>query len=41
MAAICLDGEYWESYNPGLDELLSIVDETERLARTKRDLGDC
>ena len=41
LAAICLDGEYWESYNPGLDELLSIVDETERLARTKRDLGDC
>jgi hypothetical protein len=41
LAAICLHGEYWESYNPGLDELLSILDETESLARTKRDLGDC
>ena len=41
LTAICLDGEYWEWDTPGLDELLSIVDETERIARTKRDLGDC
>ncbi len=41
LAAICLNGEYWESDNPGLEELLAIVDETDRLARTKHDLGDC
>ncbi len=41
LAVTCLDGEYSESNNPGLDELLSIVDETERLARTKRNLGNC
>lgn len=40
-AAICLDGTLSESENPGLNELLSIVDETERLARTTRDLGNC
>ena len=41
LAAICLDGDYSESGNPGLNELLSIVDETEKLAREKRDLGNC
>ena len=41
LAAICLDGEYSESGNPGLNELLRIVDETERLAWEKRDLGNC
>jgi hypothetical protein len=38
---ICLDGEYSEADNPGLEELLSIVDETEKLAKKKRNLGDC
>lgn len=38
---ICLDGEYSEAANPGFEELLSIVDETERRAQTKRNLGDC
>jgi hypothetical protein len=41
LAAICLDGEYSESHNPGLGELLSIVDEAERLARMKSDPGAC
>ena len=41
LAEICLDGERSEVINPALDELLSVVDETERLARTKRELGYC
>jgi hypothetical protein len=41
LAEICLDGERSEVINPALEELLSVVDETERLARTKRELGDC
>jgi hypothetical protein len=41
LAVTCLDGEYSESNNPGINELLSIVDEAEKLARTKRDLGNC
>jgi hypothetical protein len=39
LAEICLDGERSEVINPALDELLSVVDETKRLARTKRELG--
>lgn len=41
LASICLDGEYYESDNPGLDELLSVVDEAGRLAQTKDELGNC
>jgi hypothetical protein len=41
LAEICLDGERSEVINPAPDELLSVVDETERLARTKRELGYC
>ena len=41
LAEICLDGERSEVINPALDELLSVVDETKRLDRTKRELGYC
>ena len=41
LAEICLDGERSEVLNPTLEELLSVEDETERLARTERELGDC
>ena len=41
LAEICLDGERSEVINPALEELLSVVDETEKLARTRRELGDC
>jgi hypothetical protein len=41
LATICLNGEYLESTNPGLAELLSVVDETERVARMKTHLGNC
>ncbi len=41
LAEICLDGEHSKAINPALEELLSVVDETEKLARTKRELGDC
>lgn len=39
--AICLDGEYSENANPEFAELLSVVDETERLSQTKAELGGC
>ncbi len=32
---ICVGGRCWESLNPSLSELLSVVDETEDLATTK------
>jgi hypothetical protein len=38
---ICLDGELSESENLELNELLSIMDEAERLTRTRRSLGNC
>ncbi len=41
LAEICVDGERSEAVNPALQDLLSVLDETERLARTKRKLGDC
>jgi hypothetical protein len=41
LAEICLDGERSEVINPALEELLSVVDETEKLTRTRRELGDC
>jgi hypothetical protein len=37
-AELWLDGEYSEMDDPGLDELLRIVDEAERLVRTKANL---
>lgn len=40
-AEICVNGQHSETINPALEELLSVLDETERLARTKRKLGDC
>ncbi len=40
-AEICLDGQTFELANPALEELLWAVDETERLARTKHNLGNC
>ena len=40
-AEICVDGERSETPNPALGELLRVVDETERLARTKQYLGNC
>ena len=38
---ICLDGETTGLVNPGLEELLRIIDETEELVWTGRDLGGC
>jgi hypothetical protein len=40
-AEICVDGEHSQIPNPALEELLRVVDETERLARTKQYLGNC
>jgi hypothetical protein len=40
-AEICLDGQRLEAFNPALEKLLSVLDETERLTRTSRELGDC
>lgn len=39
--AICLDGGYSKDANPELAELLSVVDETERLSQVKAELGGC
>jgi hypothetical protein len=41
LAKICLDGEHSETTNPTLEELLWVLDETERLVRTKQYLGNC
>jgi hypothetical protein len=38
---VCLDGRRWELDNPTMGELLAIIDETERLVRTGRDLEGC
>ena len=40
-ARICLAGRRWELETVGLDDLLSIVDETEKLVRTGGELGNC
>jgi hypothetical protein len=37
----CLQGVRSRRTNPGLDELLSLVDEVERLVRIGRELGGC
>jgi hypothetical protein len=41
LAEICVDGQRSEAVNPALEDLLSVLDETEKLARMKRELGDC
>jgi hypothetical protein len=38
---ICLDGETSGLVNPGLEELLRIIDQTEELMWTGRNLGGC
>ncbi len=40
-ARVCLAGRTWELEEVELPDLLSIVDEVEELARTRRDLGNC
>ena len=40
-ARICLAGRRWELETVDLDDLVSLVDETEELARTTRELGNC
>ena len=37
-ARVCLGGRRWELEEVGLDDLLSLVDETEELSRTTREL---
>lgn len=41
LAEICLDRQRSQVANPALEELLRVVDETERLTRTKQYLGNC
>jgi hypothetical protein len=41
LAKLCLDGVYSEVENPGLAELLRVVDETERLLGTRGELKRC
>ncbi len=40
-ARICLAGRRWEMEEVELDDLLSLVDRTEELARTTREPGKC
>ena len=40
-AKICLGGRWHELEEVELSDLLSVVDETEELARTTRELGNC
>jgi hypothetical protein len=37
----CLGGRRWVCENPSLNDLLAVIDETEELLRTRRDLGGC
>jgi len=37
----CLSGQRWEAENPGVEEVLEIIGETERLLREGQDLGGC
>jgi hypothetical protein len=37
----CLAGQRWGAENPGLEEVLAFIDETERLLRTGRALEGC
>jgi hypothetical protein len=38
---LCIEGEYSRIPNPTLNELLLAIDEAEKLARTKEELGNC
>jgi hypothetical protein len=38
---VCIDGRRQGLENPGLEETLAIIDETEELVREGRDLGGC
>jgi hypothetical protein len=40
-ARVCLAGRTWELEEVELSDLLSIVDRTEELSRTTRELGNC
>jgi hypothetical protein len=40
-ARVCLGGRQWELEEVDLEDLLSLVDQTEALARTRNNLGDC
>ena len=38
---VCIDGQHRRLENPGLEEMLEIIDETEGLVQTGRDLRGC
>jgi F420-dependent methylenetetrahydromethanopterin dehydrogenase len=38
---VCIDGRHRRMENPGLEEMLEIIDETEKLVRTGRKLRGC
>ena len=38
---VCIDGRHRRLENPGLEEMLGIIDETEELVRTGRELRGC
>src|SRR4051812_11217690 len=38
---VCIDGRHRRLENPGLEEMLGIIDETEALVRTGRELRGC
>src|SRR5215210_933547 len=38
---VCIDGRHRSLENPGLKEMLEIIDETEKLVRTGRELRGC
>lgn len=41
LSGVCLDGQRSETDNPGLGQLLQIVDETEELVQSGREPGGC
>ena len=38
---VCIDGQHRRLENPGLEQILEIIDETEELVRTGRELRGC
>ena len=38
---VCIDGRHRRLENPGLEEVLGIIDETEEMVRTGRELRGC
>jgi len=40
LARLCLAGRRWEWEEVELDDLISVVDQTEELARTTKELGN-